>query len=124
MLAITIRKKLTDAMRANDKFQKNLLRIIIGETERSSGGQTDENYVRIIRKLVEGNNESRIKLKEAGRDDESIYLQLETENEFFNSFMPKLLNSDETIIQLKLIADTIKTAKNGGQAIGLAMKHF
>jgi uncharacterized protein YqeY len=125
MLVDTLRTKLKEAMRAGDGMRKDALRVVISEATPKDGSvANDEAVIRTIRKVVEGNTETRTKLKESGRESEPLYAKLEAESNFLSGFLPRMLNQEQIGNELMPLVDQIKGAKSEGQAIGIAMKHL
>lgn len=125
MLVDTLRSQLTDAMKAKDELRKNAIRVVLSESAPKDGKPaTDEGVFKVIRKIVEGNNETRTMLKQAGRDNEPLYTHLDNESKYLSEFLPKTLSRDKIAEELVPLADSLKAAKSDGQAMGLAMKHF
>lgn len=122
MLVEMLRTKLTEAIKSKDEFAKNVLRTVIGESERSLV-RSDENVLKVIHKLIEGNTEFRTKLKETGREADPKYVVLGRENEYMTSFLPRTMNVEEIVAVLAPVTEQIR-ATDIGPATGIAMKHL
>jgi uncharacterized protein YqeY len=145
-----IRSQLTTAIKTKDTIRKEILRVILGDlstlelrsyklksTEAPFGkAPTDEDIRRVIKKLLEGNNET-LKFIDPPKDNfaKQTFDKLTLENEILLSMLPKTLSREEikTKLQLWLHDDTgelneeagqIIRAKNDGQATGIAIKYF
>jgi uncharacterized protein YqeY len=119
---------LQEAMKARNDLAKNVLRVIMGEvsTRKARTGKepADSEVHAIIRSMISNNNETRKELEQRGQTTHEAYARLGQENGYLEALLPKTL--DQTAIQKELepIAAELKSAKNDGQATGLAMKHL
>jgi hypothetical protein len=111
-----IRQDLKQAMKDKDEEKKNTLRIIIGEFGRAEAKElSDEEVVKIVRKLIKSEQES---LAQSGKSaSDSRYIQI------LESYLPQMA-SDEEIRQW--IAENIDFShyKNKMQAMRDIMAHF
>jgi uncharacterized protein len=120
MLLDRIKDDIRKAMFAKDDNRKNILRVVVGEVQRKSfvRGTTEDDIYKVIRKLIEGNNET---LKFMLPSD--VKSMLCEENEILNSYLPRLWDQEK--IEAFFHGDLskqIKDAKSEGMAIGIAMK--
>jgi len=112
-----LKQELKEAMFAKNEWKKNILRVVLGEVERNQQGNrpvTDEQVVKIIRKIVQSNVETLNNTPEGERKQ-----MLETENAILNELLPKQLTQDE--IRAKLQTQSLPPGK---AAMGVAMKFF
>jgi uncharacterized protein YqeY len=124
----TLHTKLTEARKARNKLQMDALQVILGDASmidaRTGKKATDEEIDKIIRKLVVGNTETLDLLKEKGMTSNPDYARRTEENAYLATLLPRSMSVDEIKSALAEVADTIKGAKNDGQATGVAMKHL
>lgn len=115
MLEQKIRDSLNLAIKARKEVEKTILRVVLGESDKLNSGKqtTDEQLVKIIRKIIESNNECL-----ASRENNV----LKEENLILETLLPKSLNKEEIQNYLSEVLDKILTCKNEGQAIGLSVK--
>ena len=90
-----------------------ILRVVLGEFQRGMKEPSDENCYKIIKKLIESNEEL---LKIGSR------IELATENEILKSLLPQEITIDEIYKELSKVVVQIQESKSDGQAIGIAMK--
>lgn len=111
-----IKQDLKQAMKDKDEEKKNTLRIIIGEFGRAEAKElSDDEVVKIVRKLIKSEQES---LAQSGKSaSDSRYIQI------LESYLPQTA-SDEEI--RRWIADNIDFShyKNKMQAMRDIMAHF
>jgi hypothetical protein len=102
--------------------EKDLLKVVLGEVQqKSAGGKvTDEQGLAIVKKMAKANEET---LGLLGAEDKRRE-QYEEENAILQSLLPNYLTVEQIVQRLTEggLADEIKTAKNEGQATGIAMK--
>lgn len=116
MLYDILKNKLTEVRRANLTVEKNVLSVVLGDCDTYKarhGSITDEQVEKIIRKLIENNQDSLTKRADCA---------LEQENAFLKTILPKSLSKEEIRVSLNEIIDSIKEAKSTGMATGIAMK--
>lgn len=113
----TIRIHVTLALKAgpDQEVKKTILRQVVSESQRLNVS-SDDDICKIIRKLVEGNDEA---LRLGGPNS-----RLVLESEILRNYLPRTLSVQEVKGSLRAVAEGIKAAKSDGQAIGVAMKHF
>ena len=124
-----LRSKLTQAMKGKDEQAKNLLRLVIGEVDTVDARQgkcADEaadtqRIAGVIKKIMEGNAET---IRQIGKILDPRVHQLIQENSYLKQLLPPTLSDEELRPILAEVADNIKSAKNEGQATGIAMKHL
>ena len=117
-LEAKIKDRIKECMKESNSIELGILRIIIGEVQRSTKATiTDEDVEKVLRKLREAASEN-LKLSDSNS------AKFSREIEIYDSYLPKTLNLDEVFNALKDIEDEIKDAKSDGQATGLAMKYL
>jgi uncharacterized protein YqeY len=123
-----LQAKLQDAIKTRDDLARDLLRVIMGEvsTRRARAGKepADEEIRKIIRALIASNNETRQELEKRGQTAHEAYQRLAQENSYLETLLPKTLDRTAIAAELKAIAADLKSAKNDGQATGIAVKHL
>ncbi len=111
-----IKQDLKQAMKDKDEEKKNTLRIIIGEFGRAEAKElSDDEVIKIVRKLIKSEQES---LAQSGKSaSDSRYIQI------LESYLPQMA-SDEEI--RRWIAENIDFSdyKNKMQAMRDIMAHF
>jgi uncharacterized protein YqeY len=123
-----LQAKLREAMKAKDDLARDLLRVVLGEvsTRRARTGKEpgDEEVHGIVRKLIAGNDETRKELERRGQTAHEAYGRLARENAYLHALLPATLDAAAIRAELGAIAADLKSARNDGQATGLAMKHL
>jgi len=122
MLADDIKKRMFAAIKAKNNVEKEILRVALGEiqvAESRSGLVSEEAAVAIVRKLVKSNQET---LSLSENDEQKRVLREEIG--ILETFLPRVLSSDEILALLAEVADPIRAAGSAGQATGIAMKHL
>jgi uncharacterized protein len=122
-----LQAKLQEAIKSHNDLARDLLRVIMGEvsTRRARTGKeppADEVH-KIIRAMIASNNETRQELEKRGQTGHEAYERLARENVYLETMLPKTLDQAAILKELEAIAAELKSAKNDGQATGLAMKH-
>ncbi len=124
----TLKEKLTEARKARLTLQMNVLQVVLGDASmveaRTGKKASDEEIDKMIRKLVVGNTETLELLKEKGMTSNPDYAKRTEENAYLATLLPKSMSVDDIKAALAEVADSIKSAKNDGQATGVAMKHL
>ena len=123
MLAQQIKDRIFAAMKARQTVEKEILRVVLGEvqTEEARRGKalSDEEVVKILRKLVKSNGET------IGMTTDPVdKATLEEENVVLETLLPKTLDASEVIAALATVSEAILAAGGDGQATGVAMKHL
>ncbi len=111
----TIKKDLAAAMKARDEARKNAIRVIMGEFARAEGKElTDDEAVRILKKLAKSERETMEQTKSTGDNE---YLQI------IESYLPR--TADEAEIRAWIDANIdFSQFKNKMQAMRPIMAHF
>jgi uncharacterized protein YqeY len=124
----TVREKFEDAKRSNNREEKNVLSVILGDIStaeaRSGKEQTDAEVEKLLRKMVESNTETLTQLKSHHRGEDPRVPVLEREIGLLKSLLPKSLDVAAIAQALEPVRAEIQSAKSDGQATGLAMKHL
>lgn len=123
MLIDDIKKRLSEAIKAKNDVEREVLRVALGEIQtlvaRNGRPATDDEAIQIVRKLVKSNEETK-----AATTDEGRRAALEQEIAVLTSFLPKGPSAAEIMEKLAPVRDAIRAAGNDGQATGVAMKHL
>jgi uncharacterized protein YqeY len=90
-----------------------ILKVVLGELQRSMKPPTDETCYQTIKKMVQ-NNEETYKLRPSDT--------LAKETSFLKSLLPVELTMEEISHHLLNVMSQIREAKSEGMAIGIAMK--
>lgn len=118
MLMTTMKSDLITSMKEKNEVKKNILRVVLGEVStlesRSEEKLTEEQISKVIRKIIQANEET---LRYGASE------KLESENKILNSLLPKTLCVSEIRQELVGIPE-IKEAKSEGQAVGIAIKYL
>lgn len=123
MLLDEIKARMFRAMKAGETTEKEILRVALGEitTDAARAGRKgdDEEASAILRKLIKSNEESLESVQ-----DEASRQTLRREIEVLADLLPRALGKTEVIALLAPIRDSLRAAKNDGQATGIAMKQL
>jgi len=129
MLLDTLRTQLKESIKTKDETRKNILRVVIGEaTSRQDVFRDpcicDETVIKIIRKIIDGNEETKVALKNNGKETDLRFAKLGEENTILATFLPKTLSQEEIIQELESEKDAIIAFGKPGQAIGHAVRYL
>jgi uncharacterized protein YqeY len=123
-----VREKFEQAKRSGNREEKNLLSVILGDIatgEARSGKELPDSEVeKLLRKMVESNTETLAQLKAHNRAQDPQVAVLEREIAILQALVPQTLDVDAITSALAPIHADLRSAKNDGQATGLAMKHL
>jgi len=126
MLINNIKKQIIIAMRSGDPVERDILRLVVGESQTQNKFDDDSVY-RVIKKLIESNKQTAQKFTE--RDGAEALEQVNKlcqENGVLYELLPSTLSAQEIKKRLVDSSSTILfeigEAKSNGQATGLAMK--
>lgn len=118
-----VRAQMIQAMKDKDQPRRDILRVALGDMEstetRQGSAVTDEQALKIIRKLVKSNQETI-----AAKDDPETKATLANEIAILETLLPKSLSVEDIVGALADQADAIRAAGNDGQATGVAMRHL
>lgn len=119
-----IQQSLREALKNKDAVRLDTLRLVVGETQRSHDSAiVDDNYVvKVIRKIMEGNDEV---LRVATEKKVPIPSTIKAQNVILSEFLPKQLSLDE--LKAYFVGEIMLQIMAAGslpQAIGLAHKHL
>jgi uncharacterized protein YqeY len=124
----TVRARFEEAKRAGQREEKNLLSVILGDIAtaeaRTGKDMADADVEKVLRKMVESNAETLKQLKAHGRADEPQAAALEREIGLLKTLLPQTLDVAAIVQALAPVRADIVSAKNDGQATGVAMKHL
>ncbi|HVJ90798.1 MAG TPA: GatB/YqeY domain-containing protein, partial [Labilithrix sp.] len=123
MLIDDIKSRIAGAMKAGDAVARDVLRLALGEIQtleaRKNAPASDDEAAAAVRKLIKSNEETLGLTNEGERA-----AVLRREIELLSELLPKRLSVEEIVAALASQHDSIKAAKNDGQATGIAMKHL
>ncbi len=109
-----IKKDLTGAMKAKDEKKKNALRVVMGEFGRTDKKEvSDEDAVRVLRKLIKSEQE----VLEKKGETESRYIQI------LEGYLPDMASEEEIRAWIDANID-FSEYKNKMQAMRPIMTHF
>ncbi len=118
-----IKQQVLEAMKAKDIVTKEVLRVLQGDIElaytRQGQALTEDEEIKIIRKLIKSNQETLALVK-----DPLMAEKLNREIVILEALLPRTLGVAEIVKALEAVKDAIKAAGNDGQATGVAMKHL
>ena len=104
MLAQQIKDRMFAAMKARQTVEKEILRVVLGEiqTEEARRGKTlsDDEVMKILRKLVKSNGETLGMTADAA--DKAT---LEEENRVLETLLPKTLDESEVVAALATVSE-------------------
>ncbi len=110
-----IKKDLMIAMKEKDEEKKSALRIIMGEFGRGEKKElTDDDAVRVLKKLIKSERET---LEQLGKQGDNKYIEI------LESYLPKMATDDDIRAWIAANIDFSKY-KNKMQAIKDIMAHF
>lgn len=121
-----MKARLIQAMKANNEFEKNILRVALSQVEsiQSAGtGTLDEKQVESILRKVKQNNVEFLATY-AGKYSDAQKQKLEEENKILDQLLPELLTLDEIYQHLQGIVSELKAVPKDGIAVGMAVKLF
>lgn len=123
MLIDDIKKRIIVAMKAKNKQERDILKVVLGDLQiqetRKAEALTDAEAQLIIRKVIKGNGEMINAV-----DDPEVIERMNQEIAILDTLLPKSLTLDEIVAALAPVAEAVKAAGNDGQATGVAMKHL
>ncbi len=123
-----LKQRLIASRKAGQQVEMAVLQVILGEAStieaRSGKSATDEELEKVIRKILLNNQETLEILQQKGMQTSENFNKLTAENNLLHSLLPQTLSVEQIIALLGDVADTIRSAKNDGQATGIAMKHL
>jgi uncharacterized protein YqeY len=122
-----LRSRLSRAIVTKNEGEKDVLRLILGEVstvEARLGKISEEQIHKVIRKILEGNLETLSLIDEKKVDKPEMKAKLLAENDILTALLPRNLEPQEVKNELLGLAEELKSVKNNGQAMGIAMKHF
>lgn len=123
MLIDDIKKRIIVAMKANNKQERDILKVVLGDLQiqetRKAEDLTDAESQQIIRKVIKGNQEMITAV-----DDPEVVERMNQEIAILDTLLPQSLSVDEIVKALAPVEDAVKAAGNDGQATGVAMKHL
>jgi len=119
---------LQEAMKTKYDLARDLLRVIMGEVSvrkaRTGKDPADDEIHKIIRAMIASNTETRQELEKRGQTTHQSYERLARENAYLDTLLPKTLEQAAIARELEAIGGDLKSAKNDGQATGMAVKHL
>ena len=124
----TLKSKLTESRRASRAVELGVLQVVLGDASmieaRAGHKATDDEVEKIVRKTMLGNQETIGILEQKGLVGGANHTKLSAENVFLQTLLPDTLSVAQIEGHLGEVADALRSAKNDGQATGVAMKHL
>lgn len=124
--------KVEDAIKVSmkgDATHRNFLRLVKGELQMAEVRQnkplTEEQESNVLKKILKSNEETLdilINLKEVSGGPDPRTAAIIEENKILKEFLPAVASIEDVKAALASVLDQIKSAKNDGQATGVAMK--
>jgi len=140
MIKEEIKKQRIQAMKDREVIKKSILTVALGEielVETREGSITEERCQKILRKMIENNDQTIEVLGEPPFVDQTMdkefekFFTLVAEKNILGSFLPQLWTKKQIKSHLQFIDDShsvstnrIDTMDNMGKAIGTAMRIF
>jgi uncharacterized protein len=122
----TVRGKFEEARRTGNREEKNLLSVVLGDIAtaeaRSGTDVPDAEVEKLLRKMSESNTETLAQLKAHNRADDPQVAVLDRELALLKALLPQTLDAAAIVQALEPVRADILSAKNDGQATGIAMK--
>ena len=106
-----IKGDITLALRANNQVAKDVLRLVVSDSERAENNPSDSTVIKICRKVIEANTET---LKLGGESQ-----KLRREIELLRSYVPSESTLEEIQIHVDRLAPQLADCKSAGKAIGV-----
>ena len=123
MLIDALRKQMTAAMKAHKTVEKELLRTALGEITMMAHVQgveaSDALVLEVLKKLRKSTEET-LKLTTAPNEK----ADREEELRLLEGLLPQGPSLETVVTALEAVREGLLTAKNDGQATGIAMKHL
>src|SRR5687767_6706519 len=124
----TLNDRLTECRRARQSAEMGVLQVVLGEIgtieSRTGKKMSDDEVEKQIRKTMLANQETLALLEQRGQSGSPNHAKLTAENALLVSLLPRTMSVEEIVAELAEVADSIRAAKNDGQATGAAMKHL
>jgi uncharacterized protein YqeY len=124
----TLKGKLLECRKAGKALELTILQVVLGDAStleaRSGRPPSDDEVEKLIRKTMLGNQETLGLLEKQGQAGSANHVKLTAENAYLATLLPQTLSADEIRAALAEVLDGIKSARNEGQATGVAMKHL
>ena len=109
-----IKSDITSALRANNQVAKDVLRLVVSDSERIENNPTDNTVVKTCRKIIEANTET---LRLGGESQ-----KLRREIALLSAYVPQESTLEEIQIHVDRLAPQLAECKTEGKAIGLLSK--
>jgi hypothetical protein len=131
MLTEIVKQKHTEARRSGDKISLSVLSVLLGEIQNIQFAKgrttdvTDEEVIKIVKKIMEGNSETLLGMMcEDGDEYKFSSVVVEKENQILSGLLPSMATQEQIRGLLESQIEAIKAAKNSGQARGVAIKYL
>lgn len=123
MLTDDLKKRVAEAVKAQDTVARDVLRLALGELQtaeaRKNAPLSEEDALQVVRKLVKSIEETLSLTTDAEQAS-----ALRRELEVLVQLLPASLTPDQVAELLASQREAIRAARNDGQATGIAMKHL
>lgn len=111
-----IKADIVTSMKQKDEVKKTILRVVVSNLENKLLNKiTDETVIKVMENLVSLNEDLLLKKENP---------TLLKENEILKTYIPQKLSSDEIKQHLLEIEEKIKSEKDDGRTIGLAIDYL
>ena len=124
MLVDDLKQRIAAAVKEGDALARDVLRLALGEIQtaeaRKNAPLADDEAATALRKLVKSNEETLAAVGEADARASTLRREIEV----LRSLLPAQLTAAQIVDALADHHDAIRSAKNDGQATGIAMKHL
>jgi len=116
-----IKKDKLDAFKHKNSLKKNVLNVLIGDLQNKSKNPSDDECIKTIKKIINGNKET-VKLS----TDENRINELNVETEYLDIYLPKLFNENELteIIESHIDACNYNSMKDMGKVMSYLISNF
>lgn len=116
-----IQNRIKECMRNGDKFERDTLRTVLGESQSKNLNYTDEDIVKILKKSKQSCVEN-MKLMSSDVDTSKI----KEEIEIYDKYIPQSISIAQIVDLIKCQSDLLSNvlnSKSDGQATGLVISY-
>tara|TARA_R110000822_G_scaffold110654_2_gene240881 strand:+ start:1013 stop:1462 length:450 start_codon:yes stop_codon:yes gene_type:complete len=126
MIANNIKIEVDKAVKAGDRFRRDILKTLLGEIQSrqmTAKKFSDEDAINIVRKFKQGVQET-VDILSPRLDEAHNMPDLFSEIAIYDEFLPQQIDFNDIKYALENLLEDIKNANSVGQAMGIAMKQM